>query len=125
MKIVIQSNCGPFGLSRRALEAVREVLPARLVQQIDELLVVADRWGVEPFEYDRKRRVAYFSYPGNSNDEEVRRKALHELLLGFARLDAGAEFRTHLSERQREEFRAFIEQWYAQCATAITNAAHD
>ena len=122
MKIVIQSNCGPFGLSRRALEAVAEVLPTRIVHQIDQFVVVANRWGVEPFEYDPKRRVAYFSYPGDPNDEEVRRQALHELLLGFARLDVGAEFRIHLSDHQREEFRGFIEEWYPQCARAITKA---
>jgi hypothetical protein len=83
VKIVIQSDCGPYGLSRRALEAVAEVLPARIVQQIDQLLVVANRWGVEPFEYDRKRRVAYSSYPGDSSDEEVRLQALRELLLAL------------------------------------------
>lgn len=122
MKIVIQSNCGPYGLSRRALEAVAEVVPARIVHQIDQLVVVSNSWGAEPFEYDPKRRVAYFSYPGDSNDEEVVGGALHELLLGLARLDAGAEFGIHLSDRQRDEFRGFIERWYSQCATAITNA---
>lgn len=123
MKIIIQSNCGPYGLSRRALEAAAQVVPARIVQQIDQLVVVANRWGLEPFEYDPKRRVAYFSYPGDPNDEEVREGALRELLLGFARLDAGAEFGIHLTERQREEFRAFIDQWYPPCATAIAKLA--
>ena len=95
----------------------------RILRQIDQLILVAERWGVEPFEYDPKRRVAYFSYPGDSKDAEVRQRALCELLLGFARLDAHAEFRVHLSDRQREEFRPFIEQWYRQCMTAIESAA--
>ena len=119
MKIVIQSNCGPYALSRHDLEAVAGVLPARIVRQIDQLHVGSNRWGIEPFEYDPKRGVAYFSYPGDPTDAEVRQRALCELLLGFARLEANAEFRVHLSDRQREKFRPFIEQWYPQCVPEV------
>ncbi len=122
MKVVIQSNCGPFGLSRRGVEAACALLPDRIVRQIDKLVLVAEPWGVEAFEYDPKRRVAYFAYPGDSNVREIREAALRELLLGFARLDAGAEFGIRVTDGQRIEFGAFIDQWCPVCLKAITEA---
>jgi hypothetical protein len=122
MKVVIQSNCGPYGLSRRAIEAAAAVLPDHIIHQIDKLVVVSNAWGFEPFEYDPRGRVAYFSYAGDPTDRELRDRALRELLLGFARVDAGAEFRVRLSERQRATFNAFIDQWYSACTTAIAES---
>lgn len=123
MKVVIQSNCGPYGLPRHALEAASTVLPARIIGQIDQLVVVAKPWGPEPFEYDPKRRIAYFAYPGDPNREEVREGALRELLLGFARLDVGGEFRIPLTARQRDDLSAFVDQWYPVCLKAINDQA--
>lgn len=119
MKVVIQSNSGPYGLSRRGVEAACSVLPDGVVREIDQLVLVADKWGVEPFEYDPKRRVAYFAYPGDSNTKGIREDALRELLLGFARVEAGAEFRIRLTDRQRSEFGPFIDQWFPACLEAI------
>jgi hypothetical protein len=119
MKIVIQSNCGPYGLTRRALEAVSAVLPARIVERIDQLVVVKERWGPEPFEYDRKRRVVYFAYPGDSNRKEVREGALREFLFGCARLEAGGRFQVAMTDRQRKAFSEPVDRWYPACWKVI------
>jgi hypothetical protein len=125
LKLIIQSNSGPYGLNRRAVTAVCSVLPADIVAQIDRLVLVSERWGHEPFEYDPKRKVAYFAYPGDPNIESVRDGALRELLLGFARLEAGDKFKARLTAKQRDSFNAFIDHWHEACSKAIKDQANN
>jgi len=87
------------------------------VREIDQLVLVAETWGVEPFEYDpnaglRTSRALVTRMP------RIREGAC-ENPAWLARLDAGAEFGTPVTDRQRGEFGPFIEQWLPACLEAI------
>ncbi len=122
MKVVIQSNCGPFALSRRSIAVAASVLPARITRRIATLLVVGESAGPEPFEYDPRRRIAQFCIPGDARDPQARDRALRELLLGFARLDSGGPFGVRLTDGQRDNFTTFVDEWHQQCEKAIGEA---
>src|SRR5262245_28172967 len=92
MKVVIQSNSGPFALGRRSIALAASVLPARIVGRVTRLVVVGESAGPEAFEYDARRHSATFHLLGNARDAQARERALRELLLGFARIDASATF---------------------------------
>src|SRR5262245_32524766 len=110
MKILIQSNAGPFALSRRSIAVATSVLPADLVRRVAKLYVVREG-GPEPFEYS-SGRVVYFCIPGNSRDPHARDRALRELLLGFLRVESGGKFGVPLSDRHRDEFKTFVDEWH-------------
>lgn len=122
VKVVIQSNSGPFALSRRSIAAAASVLPARITRCIVTLLVVAESAGPEAFEYDARRRIAQFCFPGDPRDPQARDRALQELLLGFARLDSDSPFGVRLTDKQRDTFTTFVDEWHPRCQKAIEEA---
>lgn len=122
MKVVLQSNSGPFALSRRSIAVAASVLPARIIRRVAEILIVGESTGPEPFEFNRDKRSARLSIPGDAHNAEVRDHALRELLLGFARLDAGESFGISLTDRQRSTFQSFIDEWHPRCLKAIAEA---
>lgn len=122
VKVVIPRNSGPFGWSRRRIEPVVKALPPDVVSKIVRRVLVAEPWGFEPFEYDAGAGTAYFASPGDAHDQAVRDAALRQLLRGFARVHAGAEFRIRLSGRQRGTFSDLVEQWFPACAKAIAGS---
>src|SRR6266581_5847406 len=122
MKVVFQSNSGPFALSRRSLAAAASVLPDRIIRRISKLVVVGESVGPEPFEFDRKKRVAQLCIPGDPHDAQARDRALRELLLGLARLDLNPEFQTSLTDGQRITLQAFADEWHPRCLKAIAEA---
>jgi len=125
MKVVIQSNCGPYALSRRSIAVAASVLPARVTRRIATLVVVRDSAGPEPFEYDAEARSVQFRIPGDPRNPEAHDRALRELLLGFARLESGGAFGMSLSDRQRDAFKAFVDEWHPRCAKAIEEAGSE
>ncbi|HTK31878.1 MAG TPA: hypothetical protein VL332_07930 [Candidatus Saccharimonadaceae bacterium] len=123
MKVVLQSNSGPFALSRRSIAAAASVLPAGITRRVTKLLVVGESAGPEPFEFDPHERIVQFRIPGDPHDVEARHRALRELLLGFARVDSGESFGMRLTDRQRDGFQGFVEEWLPRCLEAIAEAA--
>ncbi len=119
MKIVMQSDSGPFALSRRSIAVASSVLPTRITRRIAQLIVVGEHEGPEPFEYYPKRRLVQFCVPGNPHDAQARDRALHELLIGFARLDSGDTFGTRLTDRQRKALATFVDEWHPKCLKAM------
>jgi hypothetical protein len=114
VKVVIQSNSGPFALSRRSVALATSVLPARILDRVATLVLVGDR-PHEPFRYHSKERIAEFCLPGNSRDSGARDKALRELMIGFASLNPA---------REGDDVEPFVEEWLPRCLKAITEAGN-
>ena len=107
----------------RAIRAVTSILPARVVQRVDRLLVRDQPVGPEPFEYDAATKRAEFACLGEPDDPEARDQALRELLLGFARVDSEAKFGIQLEETERAAFASLVAEWYPRCAELVTREA--
>lgn len=122
MKVVLQSNSGPFALSRRSVALAASVLPARIIRRVAKLVMVGESTGPEPFEFDPDKRIAQFCIPGDPHNVEARDRALRELVLGFARLDSSDSFGKSLTDRQRDTFQAFVDEWHPKCLKAIAEA---
>jgi hypothetical protein len=115
MKVVIQSNSGPFALSRHAVAAATSVLPARIVRRVAKLMLVGDARHSTPFEYHSKERIATFCFPANPHDSRARDRALRELLIGLASLEP---------DPAGDDVETFVGEWLPRCVKAITEAGN-
>lgn len=123
MKLVFQSNSGPYALARRQIVAALSVLPDRLLRRVDELVLVGERGGADAIEHLARRRLVLLCIPGDSHDPQARERALRELLLGFARLESGDAFGEPLDERRRSELETRVDEWYPRCFKAMAEVA--
>src|SRR4051812_20284953 len=115
MKVSIESNSGPFVLSRRAVIATTSVLPAHVVARATRLDLVGPPDAAEPFKFFPKQRIVHFCCRGNPRDANSRNRALRELLTGLARLDPNLH---------QEDVEAFVDEWVPRCLQAITAAGN-
>jgi hypothetical protein len=120
MKIVVYNSHDQYAISRKEVELIYEVLPKNYWARIKEFhLAHSHPNAKEVFEYDEEKGIAYFIHPVKEKSTETRRKAVHELLLGLARIREKSRFFCSLKEREREVYKEFIDKWMPVCLAKV------
>jgi hypothetical protein len=120
MKIVVYNLKGQYALSRAEVEIIYSTLPRLAWARIAEFhLAHSHDRACEMFEFDDRSGIVFFIAPIGSKTRVLRDKAIHELLVGLARVKARSRFFMPLKDPERSLYSAFVDEWMQRCIHAI------
>jgi hypothetical protein len=125
MKILVYNHYDQYALSRKEIELLVDLLPKEYWARISVLHLAHSHYKkAEPFEYDEKTKVGYLIMPVKEKTAELRNVAIRELLLGLIRIKAKSRFFLPMKSIEREEYKAFVEEWLPRCEAVLASSNH-
>ena len=122
MKIIVHNYRNQFALSRQQIEKIKETLPDEYFKPIKEFHLLDDSRNKEVFEYCRKGKIVWFSYPVVEKNHENLDRAIEELLIGIARIKSKSKFCQSLKDQERGEHLDFVKKWHQRCLKAASQS---
>jgi hypothetical protein len=120
MKIVVYNAWRQYALSRAEVEIIHATLPRLAWARVAQFhLAHSHDRGCAMLEFDARSGIAYFIARIENKTPVLRDEAIHELLVGLARVKARSRFFTPLKDAERSLYSAFADEWMQRCIHAI------
>lgn len=118
MKIIVYNYQDQYALSRKQVEAIKEILPNEYFEPIKEFHLTHTKRGAEIFEFNPDARIAYFAFPVKEKTRELVCRAITELLVGLAKIKAITRWGYPVSEQERATYQEFCDKYEQKCIIA-------
>lgn len=122
MKIIVHNYKNQFALSRRQIEIISATIPEEYFKPIKEFHITPDSMGQERFEFNYKKKIAYFEYPVEHKDDEIIKDAITHLLVGLKRIKKKDIFGHVIPKNKKDQYLVFSDKWLQACFNKIKNA---
>jgi len=119
MKVIVYNCRDQYALSRKQIEVIKKILPKEYFQPIKEFHITHTCTGSEVFEYSKENKNAHFVFPVKEKTKEIVSNAVTELLIGLKRIKSSTKWDYPISEREREEYMVFNNEWHSKCMLAL------